>query len=66
MDDYTLRNVVRDGEQQIQLKCPGCGQYGDIDGDQFRGRVSIDCPDCEYHETVNLAKVMTSHGETDK
>jgi hypothetical protein len=44
--------VVRDGEIVTQFKCPGCQMWGDIDADQFEGRVSIDCPNCEYHGTI--------------
>jgi DnaJ-class molecular chaperone len=27
---------------------------GQTDEEQFRGQVSIDCPECDYHETHNL------------
>lgn len=34
------------------FRCPGCLKTGEIDEDQFHGRVSIDCPfGCGYHET---------------
>lgn len=35
------------------FRCPGCGTTGDIDDDQFHGRVSIECPTpgCGYHDT---------------
>ncbi len=34
------------------FRCPGCGQTGSIDAEQFRGQVSIECPfGCGYHET---------------
>lgn len=46
--------VLRDGQGQRQMKCPGCQQWADIDEDQFFGNVSIDCPNCDYHETINL------------
>lgn len=32
------------------FRCPGCKRTGDIDFDQFIGKVSILC-DCGYHET---------------
>lgn len=37
------------------FRCPLCDLTGEIDEDQFEGRVSIDCPDyaCNYHETKN-------------
>lgn len=31
--------------------CPNCGVRGTIDEDQLKGRVSVDCPECDYHET---------------
>lgn len=36
------------------IVCPTCGRTGWIDGDQYRGEVSIDCPECDYHETHDL------------
>lgn len=36
------------------IKCPGCGLEARIDQDQYEGKVSIDCPNCEYHERVNM------------
>jgi hypothetical protein len=50
-----VRTVTRDDEPVRQFHCPGCGQWADIDDDQFHGRVSIDCPDCEFHETLDLS-----------
>ena len=35
------------------FRCPECGWSGVIDDDQFRGRVSIQCPVCPYHQTKN-------------
>jgi len=31
--------------------CPGCGLRARMDEDQYAGRVSVDCPECAYHET---------------
>ena len=44
---------------RILLTCPGCGEEGYIDDDQFHGRVSVhhDEPHCGYHETVDWSKV---------
>lgn len=38
------------------FRCPGCKQVGDIDDDEFHGRVSIDCTNCEYHETKDWSE----------
>jgi hypothetical protein len=48
-----LRQIIRDGALQWQLCCPECGQWGDIDGDQLHGRVSVDHTEtlCTFHET---------------
>lgn len=37
------------------FRCPACKEVGEIDADQFEGRVSIECPfsHCLYHETKN-------------
>jgi hypothetical protein len=37
------------------VRCPSCGLEARIDLDQLVGNVSIDCPDCPYHESHNLA-----------
>ena len=37
-----LRTVIRDGQPQWQLCCPGCGVWADLDDDQLHGRVSVD------------------------
>ena len=46
--------VIQDGAEVWYLRCPGCGLVAAADLDQCYGRVSIDCPDCEYHETVRI------------
>lgn len=56
--------VHRDGEVQWQFCCPGCGLRGDIDEDQLHGRVSIDCPDCDYHETLTETPVVIAGPES--
>ena len=43
------------------FRCPSCSKVGDIDDDQFRGRVSIVCGNCGYHETVNW-EAQCRHG----
>lgn len=60
----TLRNVTRDGELTWLLCCPGCGEWGEVDDDQFHGRVSIDHTgqgprhDCGFHETHDIAAYL--------
>lgn len=44
-----LRVKVRDGKKQIQMRCPGCGAWGDVDNDQAEGLVSCECPECGAH-----------------
>ncbi len=33
------------------IRCPGCKGAGVVDLDQYRGEVSIQCSNCDYHET---------------
>jgi hypothetical protein len=58
-DRFTVRHVARDSHifNVIKLRCPGCGIYADVDDDQWRGRVSVECatPGCTFHETHNFA-----------
>jgi hypothetical protein len=37
-----LRSIISDGEPIVQLQCPGCGVWGEVDDDQLRGRVSTE------------------------
>ena len=53
MEPGELRTVIRDGSSVVYLCCPGCGLEATLDDDQLHGRVSVDCPECEYHETVD-------------
>jgi hypothetical protein len=48
-----------------QFLCPGCGLIGRLDDDQWNGRVSIDCPECAFHETINLAACLAK-GEAEE
>lgn len=57
--NYEMKRTVLDGNKEWKMKCPGCEAWGFIDDDQYHGRVSIDCLECDYHETVNLAVVCT-------
>ncbi len=50
---YEVITTIRDGEVLHKLVCPDCGVKGDLDDDQFNGRVSILC-DCGFHKTVDL------------
>jgi len=38
------------------FRCPKCKEVGNIDLEQFYGRVSIICKFCEYHETRDWSK----------
>lgn len=57
---YELKRVIRDGLPLMMLKCPGCGTWGDLDDDQFYGRVSTQCPmeGCMFHETEDFSKIF--------
>lgn len=51
-----LALIWRDDMLVLRLRCPGCGQFADIDRDQYIGTVSLDCPNdaCTFHETHDL------------
>lgn len=36
------------------VRCPGCRGAGTVDFDQYQGKASIDCDNCDYHETHDL------------
>lgn len=55
-----LRLVSRDGEWVWTLTCPGCGLRADLDDDMFHGRVSTQCPDCSFHETVTWREYLSA------
>jgi hypothetical protein len=59
LEPAALRSVTRDGRTIVQLRCPQCRQWADIDDDQLHGRVSAECPDetCGWHETHDLAVI---------
>jgi len=62
LTDY--RAVLRDGSQEWLWKCPGCGEWGSLDNDQWLGNVSVDhaSDGCVglYHETHNFAADLES------
>ncbi|KKM72631.1 hypothetical protein LCGC14_1418610 [marine sediment metagenome] len=37
--------------------CPTCGLTATIDQDQYEGKASIQCPACDFHETINLKEL---------
>lgn len=61
--EFGMLLLVNQGSGQVwKLKCPGCGVWGELDDDQFHGRVSVDhdadgCPG-HYHETHDFAAAV--------
>ncbi len=55
MSKHVIKRVKRDGKAVIKFQCPGCGGWGMIDDDQYHGRISIDCTNCKFHKTINIA-----------
>lgn len=55
---YAIMTVQRDGELVRKFKCPKCGEWGEIDDDQYHGHVSIhhDVEGYGFHETINLTE----------
>ena len=59
-----IRQKKRDGTRIWQLKCPGCGAWGDLDDDQFHGRISVLHEECGFHDTQNWGAIgMTLEDE---
>lgn len=50
MSEGPMKHIVDHGGI-LMATCPGCGARGEIDLEQYRGEVSVDCPVCDYHET---------------
>lgn len=63
-DPLFLRGVLRDGEMIVLGRCPGCGEWGELDDDQFHGRVSTHHDEaeggCGYHDTVDWFERYTA------
>ena len=53
MSEY---NVKKWGNRRLFV-CPGCGLTATIDQDQYEGKVSIQCSECDFHETINLKEL---------
>jgi hypothetical protein len=57
-------SIRRDGAVVVKLRCPGCGHWGEINDDQFHGRVSVDHTSCgcgcTYHETHDFSNEAES------
>ena len=53
---YDIQDWKQDGKPIKKLKCPDCGVLGEIDDDQYHGRISTWC-ECGFHETINFAEL---------
>lgn len=55
-----VRHYAKGDDASIEprwwVECPICGLEAMIDGEQYRGEVSINCPNCPYHETHDLRR----------
>ena len=53
LESFFLASRRRDDEMVWYLRCPACHTWGEIDDDQFDGRVSVRCAteNCSFHET---------------
>jgi hypothetical protein len=66
LPDLEVRRVQRNGELVLQLRCPGCGTWADLDDDQVHGRVNIECDagtGCAFHETIDLSPAFALMGK---
>ena len=55
-DKYKVRVFNFSDKCYASFTCPICKMEDIIDKDQYEGKVSIDCPKCKFHETLNLAR----------
>ena len=46
--DPLLRQVLRDGKLIVQIRCPKCKTWGDVDGDQLHGKAPTQHPECGF------------------
>ena len=46
-------------EKLFWFTCPQCSAVGKMDDDQRCGRVSVQCPNCEYHKTHDWRFVIS-------
>ncbi len=54
---YTLKEWRYEGKLVgYLLTCPDCGLSARIDDDQYHGRVSVDCPECPFHKTIDFSQ----------
>ena len=49
--------VIRNGIEILEVRCPECGLLASVDSDQYKGKVSMDCVECDYHETHDLRDI---------
>jgi len=45
-------------QEEFWFKCPGCGYFAGVDKEQALGQVSIDCPECDFHETGKISPLI--------
>lgn len=60
-----IKAIFRDGKEQLQLQCPGCKTWGDVDHDQIAGLVSCVCPKCGAHWTTESDTEINVEVETE-
>jgi len=54
--EYIPPFQTTDPEFWALVSCPGCGNNFWITKDQANGQVSMDCPDCDFHETHDITE----------
>lgn len=60
-----IKAILRDGKEILQLQCPNCGIWGDVDHDQIAGIVSCIC-DCGAHWTSKNPDDLTVNVEVNE
>jgi hypothetical protein len=51
-----IKSVIRDGRRVVKSRCPLCGTWSDIDGDQLEGRASVVCQtaSCTFRAHIRI------------
>lgn len=53
-----IKKIKLDGKEVIKVQCPNCKVWAIADDDMLFGKVSMNCPECYYHETHNISLLL--------
>ena len=44
-------------KEYATFNCPKYNLFGIIDKEQYEGKISIQCPNCDFHKTIDFRQV---------